>query len=246
MNEGVQIIMNNKKKLSYKRYKRRQRWMAVVLLLSVIFFIALGFIVGWNSKDTYTIYTLPEDLKPSIDEIFLDDNEHKCSKHTHQVYEEVVSYPDGSVLRTCSCIEVVDEEELEQEHVSNFYIELTEEEKHELACLIYLEGRGESVECQTAIGSVVLNRYTTGDYNSLHDVIYAQGQFTPAYLIDDTEPTITQIQIVNDLCMNGPTVPEYVTYFRANKYHTWSSTEPYKQIDSTYFSASKKLREAIG
>lgn len=242
MNEGVQMIMN--KKLSYKQYKRKQRCMAVVLLLSVILFIALGFVIGWNSKDTYTIYQLPDDPQPSIDEIFLDENEHKCSKHTHQVYEEIISYPDGSVLRTSSCIEVADDEEPSQ--VSNFYIELTEEEKHELACLIYLEGRGESLECQTAIGSVVLNRYTTGDYDSLHDVIYAEGQFTPAYLIDNTEPSITQIQIVNDLCMNGPTLPEYVTYFRANKYHTWSSTEPYKQIDGTYFSASKKLREAMG
>lgn len=231
------------KKLSYRQYKRKQRYMAVILLLSVIFFIALGFAIGWNSKDTYTIYQLPDDPVKTIDEIFPDDNEHKCSKHTHQVYEEVVSSPDGSVLYTSACIKV-DEEELAQ--TSNFYIELTEDEKHELACLIYLEGRGESLECQTAIGSVVLNRYTTGEYNSLHDVIYAEGQFTPAYLIDDTEPTITQIQIVNDLCMNGPTVPEYVTYFRANKYHTWSSTEPYKQIDSTYFSANKKLREAMG
>lgn len=235
--------MNNKQtkpRVSYKKYKRRQRLLAVFLLLVAILLVALGFVVGYNSKESYTIYHLPSDPEVTIDDIFSEDNEHKCSIHTHQVYDEVVSFEDGTVLHTSSCIEV-DDEELEQ--VSNFYIELTEEEKHELACLIYLEGRGESVECQTAIGSVVLNRYTTGDYSSLHDVIHAQGQFTPAYLIDDTEPTVTQIQIVDDLCMNGPSIPEHVTFFRASKYHTLSSTQPYKQIDNTYFSSNKKLMD---
>lgn len=235
------MIMN--KKLSYRKYKRRQRCTAVVLLLSVIFFIALGFAIGWNIKGAYTACQLPsgsvkEVGKTPSEADDADDADNKC---TSQVSEEVASCLEGDVLCTTPC-----DDRQEPSTSNGLYIELTEEEKHELACLIYLEGRGESIECQTAIGSVVLNRYTTGCYSSLHEVIYAEGQFTPAHLIDSTEPTITQVQIVNDLCMNGPSVPEHVTYFRANKYHTWSSTEPYKQIDETYFSSNKKLLNELG
>lgn len=126
-----------------------------------------------------------------------------------------------------------------------YYINLTDSEKHQLACLIYLEARGESEECQYAVGSVVINRFTTGKYNSILDVIYAEGQFTPASQIKYTTPTDVQISIVEDLCLNGPTIPDYVTYFRADYFHTWSSTQDWKQIDKTYFSIDKKLYTQI-
>ena len=122
-----------------------------------------------------------------------------------------------------------------------YYINLTDSEKHQLACLIYLEARGESEECQYAVGSVVINRFKAGGYDSIIDVIHAKGQFTPANQIKYTTPTDIQISIVEDLCLNGPTVPEYVTYFRADHFHTWDSTKDWKQIDRTYFSINKKL-----
>lgn len=117
------------------------------------------------------------------------------------------------------------------------YIELTKDEKYMLATLIYLEGRGESLECQHAIGSVVLNRMATSG-SDLESVIYAEGQFEPSYLIASTTPTDTQIEIVNELCINGPSLPEYVTYFRAGHYHEWGDLSPYTYIDNTYFSYS--------
>lgn len=50
-----------------------------------------------------------------------------------------------------------------------------------LAALIHCEARGESYEGQLAVGAVVMNRVRSGAYpDSIHGVIYASGQFTPA------------------------------------------------------------------
>lgn len=125
------------------------------------------------------------------------------------------------------------------------YIALSEEEKYHLATLIWLEGRGESIECQYAIGSVVINRYTTGGHTSILDVIYAKNQFQPAHLISQSQPSQLQIDIVNDLCLNGPTIPEYVTYFRADHYFNWDTVEDYTRISNTYFSYSTKLKHQL-
>lgn len=50
-----------------------------------------------------------------------------------------------------------------------------------LAALIQCEAGGESYEGQLAVGAVVMNRVRSGAYpDSIHAVIYASGQFTPA------------------------------------------------------------------
>lgn len=50
-----------------------------------------------------------------------------------------------------------------------------------LAALIYCEARGETYEGQLAVGAVVMNRVRSAAYpNTIHGVIYASGQFTPA------------------------------------------------------------------
>lgn len=50
-----------------------------------------------------------------------------------------------------------------------------------LAALIYCEAGGESYEGQLAVGAVVMNRVRSSAYpDSIHGVIYASGQFTPA------------------------------------------------------------------
>lgn len=50
-----------------------------------------------------------------------------------------------------------------------------------LAALIQCEAGGETYEGQVAVGAVVMNRVRSGAYpNSIHGVIYASGQFTPA------------------------------------------------------------------
>lgn len=50
-----------------------------------------------------------------------------------------------------------------------------------LAALIHCEAGGEPYEGQVAVGAVVMNRVRSGAYpDSIHGVIYASGQFTPA------------------------------------------------------------------
>lgn len=50
-----------------------------------------------------------------------------------------------------------------------------------LAALIQCEAGGEAYEGQLAVGAVVMNRVRSGAYpDSIHAVIYASGQFTPA------------------------------------------------------------------
>lgn len=50
-----------------------------------------------------------------------------------------------------------------------------------LAALIHCEARGESFEGQVAVGAVVMNRVRSSAYpDTIHGVIYASGQFTPA------------------------------------------------------------------
>lgn len=50
-----------------------------------------------------------------------------------------------------------------------------------LAALIYCEAGGEPYEGQVAVGAVVMNRVRSGSFpNSIRDVIYQSGQFSPA------------------------------------------------------------------
>ena len=108
-----------------------------------------------------------------------------------------------------------------------------------LATIIYLEGGGESYECQLAIGSVILNRLQDGYWgNTLEQVLYAKNQFTPAYKINSTTPTDQQRKVVEQLLTEGLTLPSYVMYFRAWYYFSWAT--PYKYIDDTYFSYLEK------
>lgn len=133
--------------------------------------------------------------------------------------------------------EVVEEEE--ETFAAIHGIALTEEEKEMFATIIFLEGGGESYECQLAIGSVILNRLMNGHWgNTLEDVLYAKNQFTPAHRISSTTPRDTQRQVVEQLLTEGTTLPYYVMYFRAWYYFSWAT--PYTDIDDTYFSYLEK------
>lgn len=51
-----------------------------------------------------------------------------------------------------------------------------------LAAIIYCEAGNQSREGKVAVGAVVLNRVASASFpNTIHDVIYQSGQFTPAY-----------------------------------------------------------------
>ena len=77
----------------------------------------------------------------------------------------------------------------------------------------------------------------------MQDIIYAPNQFSPAHLISSYSPSESTLQAVKDVLENGPNIPDYVTYFRADYYFDWCI--PYCSIDQTYFSYSEKLKSDL-
>lgn len=134
-------------------------------------------------------------------------------------------------------------ESLDSESVTTYY-ELTYDEIDMLARLVYLEAGGESYECMKGVASVVLNRMTSTGM-SLYDVIYEPNQFSPACYIESTCYTDTVYSAVMDVVENGPSLPTYVTFFRAGYYHDFGNNiaVPYTCMDNTYFSADIRLME---
>lgn len=118
------------------------------------------------------------------------------------------------------------------------YYSVTTEERLLIAQLVYREANTESLECQKAIVSVLFNRLACGKWgDTIEEVIYYKNAFTPATmgLLEGVEPTKTNYEAVDYVLENGPTLPTYVRYFRANYHHTWSGYEGYIAIDHTYF-----------
>ena len=126
-------------------------------------------------------------------------------------------------------IEVVEEKEMAYN--------LTSAERELLAQLLYHEARGESLECQKAVVSVILNRVESGIWgDTLAEVIYAKNQFEPVVkgLLPNTKPLQKQYEAIDYVLENGATVPEEVLYFRADHYFEWATD--FMNMDNTYFS----------
>lgn len=71
-----------------------------------------------------------------------------------------------------------------------------------LAALIQCEAGGESYEGQVAVGAVVMNRVRSAAYpNSIHGVIYASGQFTPA--MNGKVNTVYESGKIKDSCIKA-------------------------------------------
>lgn len=139
--------------------------------------------------------------------------------------------------------DVGESESIKLDSKSNYY-DITYDEIDMLSRLVYLEAGGESYECMKGVASVVLNRMTSTGM-SLQDVIYAPNQFSPACYIESTSYTDDAYNAVMDVVENGPSLPEYVTFFRADHYHDFGNdiVVPYTCINNTYFSADTRLME---
>lgn len=114
--------------------------------------------------------------------------------------------------------------------------DITSVEREMLARLVYREANTESIECQEAIVSVVINRWQDGRWgDTLEKVVYAKDQFTPASLLYCTTPNETNYEAVDEVIQNGCTIPEYVLFFRADYHFKWKGYRAYQKIDSTCF-----------
>ena len=141
-------------------------------------------------------------------------------------------------------IEKIVEVEVPVEVEPTYIHNITSEEREMLARLVYLEARGESLDCQKAIISVVINRWQHGYWgDTLKEVVYAENQFTPAPVIKNTTPKEEQYEAVDYVLKYGCTLPKYVVYFRADYDHQWDDYIPYTVIDSTYFGYAEKYMD---
>ena len=144
------------------------------------------------------------------------------------------------IPKEAETIEVIKEVEkeivVEVEKEPIYAYNITSMEREMLARLVYLEANTESLECQMAVASVVINRWQDGRWGqTLLKVVYAPYQFTPANLIYQTTPTEINYEAVDYVLQNGSTLPEYCLYFRTNHHFDWEGYKPYTQIDYTCF-----------
>lgn len=112
--------------------------------------------------------------------------------------------------------------------------DITSVEREMIARLVYREANTESIECQKAIISVIINRWQSGLWGgTLEEVVYAKNQFAPASLLYCTTPTEINYEAVDEVIENGITIPEYIFYFRADYHFKWDGYKAYKKIDNT-------------
>ena len=155
----------------------------------------------------------------------------KVEVETVEVIKEVEVVKEIEVIKEVEVEKIV---EVEVEPVYKYNISSVEREM--LARLVYLEANTESLECQRAVASVVINRWQNGSWGStIASVIYSPSQFSPAGLIHKTTPTETNYTAVDQILKNGSILPPYVMYFRSKYQFDWQGYVPYAQLDHTYF-----------
>lgn len=150
---------------------------------------------------------------------------------TEVIEKEIVVEVEKEVI-----VEVEKEVIVEQE--PTYVYNITSEEREMLARLLYQEANIESIECQMAVASVVINRWKSGIWgDTLEKVVHATGQFSPAKILYRTTPNETNYEAVDYVLQNGITIPGYVMYFRAHYgfSNVWNNYKEYKQIDDTFF-----------
>ena len=173
-------------------------------------------------------------------------------------YYRIIVSLIGTILLLILCIVIlatnteVKEIEIEKEVIvevakePTYVYNITSAEREMLARLVYREANIESLECQMAVVSVVINRWQDGRWgNTLKDVIYSPYQFTPANLLYQTTPTELNYTAVDLVLQNGCTLPPHCMYFRADYHFNWDGYKPYTKIDTTcfgYFEVDKNER----
>lgn len=100
-------------------------------------------------------------------------------------------------------------------------VEVDEDTLMLLAALIHCEAGGESYEGQVAVGSVVMNRVRSSRYpNTIREVIYQKGQFTPAMsgkvdkILESGRTYASCIRAAEDVLAGYSNVGEMVSFRR--------------------------------
>lgn len=98
-------------------------------------------------------------------------------------------------------------------------VTMTEEERREMAAIIYLEARGEPAEGQQAVAEVILNRVISPDFpDSVNEVLHqgegkAVPQFSTISLLPKAEPTQAQYDAIDAALYGSSILPADVVFF---------------------------------
>ena len=145
------------------------------------------------------IYVKPHEVKVNVEQPSYVSDEVFLALDTEKIIEEPV---------------VVEEEETPLKTNRYSELEITEEDRELLARIVYLEARGQSFSGQRAVAEVVLNRVLDSRFpDTVYEVLYAPGQFTPAKSIASTTPTETQYEVVDCVIDETPITTENTVYF---------------------------------
>lgn len=98
-------------------------------------------------------------------------------------------------------------------------VSMSEDERRELAAIVFLESANQCAGGQQAVAEVVLNRVISPDFpNTVHDVLH-EGESTPVpqfstiVNLDSAEPSAAQYAAI-DAALYGPSIlPEDVVFF---------------------------------
>jgi spore germination cell wall hydrolase CwlJ-like protein len=179
------------------------------------------------------------------------DKEVQLSKNKETQVEEKTKIPQKEIMNTVPRTEIPSSQIVEKpteettsqpmDTLTTYIYNITPTDRETLVRLVYLEGNIESIECQKAIASVVINRLNSGYWgNTINGVIYAPNQFAPASRIARATPTATNYEAVDYVLTNGVTLPSYVLYFRAGYHFSWNGYVPYTSMGNTYFGYMSK------
>lgn len=155
------------------------------------------------------------------------------SLHSHNFTMTTISNESPMFLD-----EVIEVEETPAEYIppevpvirTGQFLNLTFEEMDELEAIAYAEARGEGVKGMALVMNVVINRSRkTGQ--SIHDVIYATGQFYTAGMTNDVSEECHEALA---LVMDGYDESQGALYFSAHGYSIYG--EPLFKYGKHYFS----------
>lgn len=83
-----------------------------------------------------------------------------------------------------------------------------------IARVVWAEARGESMKGQQAVAEVVLNRLHSEYFpDRLYDVVYGEGQFRTAWMLDEATPYQVQYEAIERAIYGPYVLPETVVYF---------------------------------
>ena len=160
--------------------KQRKRWMAVLTVWTIALLFAAGFtsqasvsgsemIQEKNSKYTTGAGTIAAAMESIPAEAV------ELTKAEAQKAQEAREQAEAEAKRKA------EEEAARKAAEEAARAQIAVEDQKLLASIIFCEAGNQPYEGQVAVGAVVMNRVRSGVYpNSISEVIYQSGQFTPA------------------------------------------------------------------